>query len=184
MSFIGALGYNTFDKEIDDVIINTSNHILDTSNVISNHILDTSNVMSNHILDTSNYILDTSNIISNNFLDTSNYTSNVNLNTSNYTGRINQELSDRIGYPASVFPFELPTGVYFPLKQQEIILGDVGKVVGLHTIALAGLEEQIVALVGSGGIIGIITGGAVGTALTAAADAKNTANSANKKLII
>ena len=111
MSFIGALGYNTFDKEIDEVVINTSNHILDTSNIISNHILDTSNIISNHILDTSNiisnHILDTSNYI----LDTSNIIDNYISDTSNYTTRIEEELRDRIGYPAQAFPIDQPTGV-------------------------------------------------------------------------
>ena len=105
MSFIGALGYNTFDKEIDDVITNTSNHILDTSNIITNYILDTRNIITSNILDTSNCILDTSNIIGNHILD-----------TSNYTTRIEEELSDRIGFPANAFPIDQPTGVYFPLK--------------------------------------------------------------------
>jgi len=164
MSFIGATGLNTFDEEIQ----NTSNY---TSNVNSN----SSNYTSNVNFNSSNY---TSNVS----LYSSNYTSNVSLDSSNYTGRINNELSDRIGFPAALFPFQLPTGVYYPLKQQEVILGEVGNVVGLHTIAIAGIEEQVLALVGTGGIIGIITGGAVGTALTTAANAQNTANTANNKV--
>ena len=111
MSFIGALGYKTFDEEIDEVIMNTSNHILIKSDIISNCILDTSN----YIFDTSNiisnHILDTSNVISDYILNTSNVISNHILETSNYTTRIEEELSDRIGYPALLFPLELPSGV-------------------------------------------------------------------------
>ena len=98
MSFIGALGCNTFDKEIDEVIINTSDHILITSNIISNHILDTNN----YIFDTSNMIsnhmCDTSNVTSDYFLDTSYVISNHILDTSNYTARIEEELS-LLNYP-------------------------------------------------------------------------------------
>jgi hypothetical protein len=172
MSFIGATGLNTFDEEIE----NTSNYAtrisLDSSNYTSNVNFNSSNYTSNL------YINSSSNIS----LDSSNYTSNISLDSSNYTGRINNELSDRIGFPAALFPFQLPTGVYYPLKQQEVILGEVGNVVGLHTLAIAGIEEQIVGLVGTGGIIGIITGGFVGTALTTATNAQNTANSANNKV--
>jgi hypothetical protein len=164
MSFIGATGLNTFDEEIE----NTSNYTTRIS-------LDSSNYTSNVNFNSSNY---TSNVNINNI----SYTGNVNINSSNYTERINNELSDRIGFPAALFPFQLPTGVYYPLKQQEVILGEVGNVVGLHTLAIAGIEEQIVGLVGTGGIIGIITGGFVGTALTTATNAQNTANSANNKV--
>ena len=116
------------------------------------------------------------------FLDTSNFLSSNILDTSNYTTRIEGELSDRIGYPASLYPVELPTGVYVPLKTQEILTADVGRVVGLHTIAIGGIEEQILALVGTGGIIGLITGGAVGTAITTANNAKNKAKEAITKI--
>jgi len=182
MSFIGALGCNTFDKEIDEVIINTSDHILITSNIISNHILDTNN----YIFDTSNMIsnhmCDTSNVTSDYFLDTSYVISNHILDTSNYTARIEEELSDRIGYQASLYPFELPTGVYFPLKTQELEIAEVGRVVGLHTSAILGIEEQVLALVGSGEIIGVITGGAVGGATTTANNANSKANTANTQV--
>jgi len=186
MSFIGATGLNTFDDEIE----NTSNYITRTSFDTSNYIVNTSNLISNHILDTSNYILDTSNILTNYFLndtsnfiiETSNIVSNHILNTSNYTTRIEGQLSDRIGYPAPLFPLEQPTGVYFPLKTQELLLADAGRVLGAHTIALAGIEEQILGLVGTGGIIGLITGGAVGTALSIANTAKNRADDANDKV--
>ena len=123
------------DQEIDNVTTNTSNHILDTSNIISNHILDTSNIISNDILDTSN-------IIDNHILDTSNIIGNHNLDTSNYTTRIEEELSDRIGYPASLNPFELPSGVYIPIKAQEIEIAEVGRVVGLHTGAIYAIEQD------------------------------------------
>ena len=62
-----------------------------------------------------------------------------------------------------------------------MIIADVGRIVGLHTIALGGIEEQILSLVGAGGIIGVITGGAVGTAITTANNAKSKANEAITK---
>jgi len=96
MSFIGATGLNTFDEEIE----NTSNYATRIS------------------LDSSNY---TSNVSFN----SSNCTGNVSLNSSNYTERIELELSDRIGFPASLFPLTLPSGVYMPMKAQELEIGQV-----------------------------------------------------------
>jgi len=102
--------------------MNTSNHILIKSDIISNYILDTSNVISNHILD-----------------------------TSNYTTRIEEELCDRIGYPASLFPIELPTGVCIPIKAQEVEIAEVGRVVALHTGAICTVQQQVLGIVGVGG---------------------------------
>ena len=126
MSFIGATGLNTFVEEIE----NTSNYAtrisLDTSNYTSNVNFNSSNYRSNVSLDSSNY---TSNVS----LDSSNYTNNIRLNASNYTGRIEEELSDRIGYPASLFSLRLtPSGVYAPLKAQELEIASTGEIVGLQ----------------------------------------------------
>ena len=107
MSFIGATGLNTFDEEIE----NTSNYATRIS-------LNSSNYTSNVNFNSSNY---TNNV---NF-NSSNYTSNVNFNSSNYTGKINEELSDRIGFPASLFPIVLPSGVYIPIKAQEVEIGQL-----------------------------------------------------------
>jgi len=192
MSFIGALGNNnesgggnnTFnfnDLKIRIVDIDTSNYALYLDTNSSNYTDEISFNSSNYTdvigLNSSNYT-DVIGLNSSNYTDvigfnSSNYTDVIDNYSSNYTERINQELSDRIGFPAPLFPVEIPTGVYFPLKQQELIIADVGRVVGLHTIAIGTIEEQILALVGTGGIIGIITGGAVGTALTTAANAKS-----------
>jgi len=111
MSFIGATGLNTFDEEIE----NTSNYATRIS-------LDSSNYISNVSLDSSNY---TSNVS----LDSSNYTSNVNFNSSNYTSRIETELSDRIGYPFSIIPPRFSSGIYTPLKAQELQLAETDTLV-------------------------------------------------------
>ena len=78
MSYIGALGVNTFDDEIEDAsntlvdrivsdINNTSNYVLATSNILATRINDTSNVLIGRIVsdinDTSNYVKITSNIL-------------------------------------------------------------------------------------------------------------------------
>ena len=84
MSFIGATGLNTFVEEIE----NTSNYATRIS-------LDSSNYTSNVNFNSSNY---TGNVS----LNSSNYTDNVRLNSSNYTTRIEEELSDRVGHPASL----------------------------------------------------------------------------------
>ncbi len=66
MSYIGALGINTFDDEIEDAsntlvdrivsdINYTSNYVLSTSNVLVGRIRDTSNVFVIAVRDTSNY---------------------------------------------------------------------------------------------------------------------------------
>ena len=70
MSYIGALGVNTFDDEIEDTsnilvnrivydINNTSNYVWTTSNILVGCIRDTSNVLVQRITDevghTSNY---------------------------------------------------------------------------------------------------------------------------------
>ena len=66
MSYIGALGVNTFDDEIEDAsnilvnrivsdINNTSNYVLATSNILVGRIRDTSNVFVIDVKDTSNY---------------------------------------------------------------------------------------------------------------------------------
>ena len=120
-----------------------------------------------------------SNKTSNVSLDSSNYTSNVNVNSSNYTTIIKEELSDRIGFPASLFPVTLPSGVYIPIKAQEIEIAEVGRVVGLHAIAIGGIEKQIWTLVGvEGGEAGLIAG-AITTAGTAYNKATNALNKIN-----
>jgi hypothetical protein len=66
MSYIGILGINTFDDEIEDAsntlvdrivsdINYTSNNVLSTSNVLVGRIRDTSNVFVISVKDTSNY---------------------------------------------------------------------------------------------------------------------------------
>jgi len=102
----------------------------------------------------------------------------IDIYSSNYTKRINEELSNRIGFPALLYPFELPTGVYIPLKAREIEIAEVAQVVGFHTIAIGGIEKQILALVGTGGIVGLITGGAVGTVISKADAAQTTTDAA------
>jgi len=114
MSFIGAIGLNTFDEEIEN-----------TSNFVTRISLDSSNYASTVNFNSSNYA-------SNVNFNSSNYTGNVNLNSSNYSGRINEELSNRIGFPASLFPFTVPSGVYFPIKAQELEIAEVSQVVGVH----------------------------------------------------
>ena len=83
--------------------------------------------------------------------NSSNYTSNVSLDSSNYTGKINGELSDRIGFPASLYPLVLPSGVYIPIKAQELEIAEVAQIVGAHTGAIFGIEQQILGIVGVGG---------------------------------
>ena len=67
MSYIGALGVNIFEDEIEDTVdtisasitidINhTSNYVLTTSNVLASRINDTSNVFVITVKDTSNYV--------------------------------------------------------------------------------------------------------------------------------
>jgi len=111
MSFIGATGLNTFDEEIQN----------------------TSNYATRIAFNSSNY---TSNVS----LDSSSYTSNVSLYSSNYTGRINKELSDRIGFPASLFPPSFPSRVYVPIKSQELEIAQVSQLVEVHTGAIYAIE--------------------------------------------
>jgi hypothetical protein len=67
MSYIGVLGVNTFDDEIEDainILVNriisdfnyTSNYVWTTSNIIATRINDTSNVFVITVKDTSNYV--------------------------------------------------------------------------------------------------------------------------------
>jgi len=195
MSFIGALGNNnesggnnTFnfnDLKIRIVDIDTSNYArflgFNSSNYTDEIGIHSSNYTDEIGIHSSNY----TDVIG---FNSSNYTDVVDNYSSNYTERINQELSDRIGYPAPLFPVEIPTGVYFPLKQQELIIADVGRIVGLHTTAITGIEQQIIGLVGvEGGAVGIVAGAVTlageayskaGQALTAANQAKSTAETA------
>ncbi len=72
MNYIGALGVNTFDDEIEDAnnilvdrivsdINHTCNYVLETSNILATRINDTSNVLVQRITDevghTSNYVM-------------------------------------------------------------------------------------------------------------------------------
>jgi hypothetical protein len=78
MSYIGTLGLDTFDDELEDTsntlvnrivydINNTSNYVLTTSNILATRIYDTSNVLATRINDTSNVLAtrinDTSNVL-------------------------------------------------------------------------------------------------------------------------
>ena len=67
MRYIGALGVNTFDDEIEDAsntlvnrivldINNTSNYVWTTSNILVGCIRNTSNVLTTRINDTSNIL--------------------------------------------------------------------------------------------------------------------------------
>jgi hypothetical protein len=67
MSYIGALGVNTFDDEIEDAnnilvdrivsdINYTSNYVWTTSNILATRINDTSNILATRIKDTSNVL--------------------------------------------------------------------------------------------------------------------------------
>jgi len=38
-----------------------------------------------------------------------------------------------------LFCFELPSGVYIPIKSQEIVISEVGRVVGLQKIAIGAI---------------------------------------------
>jgi len=67
------------------------------------------------------------------------------------SGKINGELSDRIGFPASLYPLVLPSGVYIPIKAQELEIAEVAQIVGAHTGAIFGIEQQILGIVGVGG---------------------------------
>jgi hypothetical protein len=200
MSFIGALGNNnesgggnnTFnfnDLKIRIVDVDTSNYALYLDTNSSNYTdvigINSSNYTDVIGLNSSNYT-DVIGFNSSNYTDligfnSSNYTDVINNYSSNYTERINQELSDRIGFPAPLFPIEIPTGIYFPLKEQELIIADVGRVVGLHTIAIGTIEQQIIGLVGvEGGAIGIVAGAVTlaGQAYTKAGQALTAANQA------
>jgi len=217
MSFIGALGNNnenggnnTFnfnDIKIRIVDIDTSNYALYLDTNSSNYTdvigLNSSNYTDVIGINSSNYTdvigLNSSNYTdvisfnSSNYTDvigfnSSNYTDVIDNYSSNYTERINQELSDRIGFSAPLFPAELPSGVYIPLKAQELEIAGVSQLVGVHTTAIAGIEQQIIGLVGvEGGTIGIVAGAVTlageayakaGQALTAANQAKTTAENA------
>jgi len=157
MSFIGATCSNAFDEEIQ----NTSNYAtwisLDSSNYTDLVSLDSSNYTSNVSLDSSNYTDSLS-------LDSSNYTDSVSLHFSNYTERIEEESSDRIGFPASLFPFTVQPGVYIRIKTQELEFAQVSQLVGLHTAAIRGIEEQILGLIGVEGAEVGLRGGAIATA--------------------
>jgi len=154
MSFIGALrnnnesgGNNTFnfnDLKIRIVDIDTSNYarFLDSNSInYTDEIgLNSSNYTDEIGLNSSNYT-DVIGLNSSNYTDeigfnSSNYTDVIDNYSSNYTERINQELSDRIGFSAPLFPAELPSGVYIPLKAQELEIAAVSQIVGLHTTAI------------------------------------------------
>ena len=187
MSFIGALGNNTddnnFNFNFNDINIRIVN--IDTSNNARFLDSNSSNYTNKIVLNSSNYT-DKIGFNSSNYsdyigLNSSNYTDVIDSYSSNYTKRINEELSDRIGFPAIAYPLDLPSGVYIPLKAQELILANVSELVGAHTGAIAGIQEEIIALVGvEGGAVGIVGGAAVvaGEAYTKAGEAETTANQA------
>ena len=62
MSYIGALGVNTFDDEIEDVSNILVDRIVSDINDTSNYVCTTSNILATRINDTSNYVWTTSNI--------------------------------------------------------------------------------------------------------------------------
>jgi hypothetical protein len=79
--------------------INSSNYVLTTSNILisnikdtSNYVLSTSNILINRIKEASNYVLETSNILIGRIKDTSNYI----LSTSNYIIETSNILINRI----------------------------------------------------------------------------------------
>ena len=72
MSYIGALGVNTFDDEIEDASNILVNRIVSDINNTSNYVLATSNILATRIDNTSNYVLATSNILATRIKDTSN----------------------------------------------------------------------------------------------------------------
>ena len=81
--YVGVLGINTFDDEIDDVVDTLSTSITININDTSNYVLATSNFLVKRITDeiehTSNYVLTTSNILIGRINDTSNYADRLDL---------------------------------------------------------------------------------------------------------
>ena len=55
MSYIGALGINKFEEEIEDVSNTLVSRIVSDINYTSNYVLSTSNILVGRIRDTSNY---------------------------------------------------------------------------------------------------------------------------------
>ena len=62
MSYIGALGVNTFDDDIEDVSNTLVDRIVSDINDTSNYVWTTSNILATRINDKSNYVWTTSNI--------------------------------------------------------------------------------------------------------------------------
>jgi len=50
-----------------------------------------------------------------------------------------------------IYPLVLPSGVYIPIKAQELEIAEVAQIVGAHTGAIFGIEQQILGIVGVGG---------------------------------
>ena len=57
MSYIGALGVNTFDDEIEDASNTLVNRIVSDINYTSNYVWTTSNILATRINDTSNVLV-------------------------------------------------------------------------------------------------------------------------------
>ena len=121
------------------------------------------------------------------------------MNTSNYTGRINEELSDRIGYPTSLIPLRiLPTGVYSSIASQQgeiIILQEEIAVVQADLTVL----QTSTAVLGTSSVLNTFTdfifgteptifasiavvATAAGVGITKANNAQTKANTANTKV--
>ena len=73
MSYIGALGANTFDDEIEDVSNTIVNRIVLDINDTSNYVWTTSDIFAKEIEHTSNYVWTTSDIFVKEIEHTSNY---------------------------------------------------------------------------------------------------------------
>jgi hypothetical protein len=84
MSYIGTLGVNTFDDEVED-----------TSNILVNRIVS-------YINNTSNYVLATSNILVGRITDEVGYTTNYVLSTSNILGVRIKTLEGTEGSPGDI----------------------------------------------------------------------------------
>ena len=94
--YVGALGLNTFQDEIDDAVDTLASSIAIDINHTSNYVLITSNILVKEITDeiehTSNYVLSTSNVFVTEIKNTSNYI----YSSSNILIQRIQELEDRV----------------------------------------------------------------------------------------
>jgi hypothetical protein len=98
MTWIGTLGLNTFNNEIEDINNTLVNRIVSDINDTSNYVLATSNIFVKEITHTSNYVWITKNI----FVKEIEHTSNYVLSTSNILEKRIKALEGSEGTPGDV----------------------------------------------------------------------------------